>query len=198
MLKLGLLLGSGYIGCSAVLNKQKRADYRGFLSSGYNSVQATWVLSVSVVDYMYGLKGLRPGTDEYHDKRSEIHHRVAQRMLKLSLMSRGVYFKAGQYIGNLERIMPKEYTDVLKVLQDNAPQLPWAQIKVVLDYDLPGYQDEFEYIDENSIGAASLAQVHQGRLKTGEEVAVKLQYPFLYVQSQTDFYVLKCIMRTCN
>lgn len=40
-------------------------------------------------------------------------------------------------------------------------------------------EDIFEEIDETPIGAASLAQVHRAVLKTGEEVALKIQYPFI-------------------
>lgn len=40
-------------------------------------------------------------------------------------------------------------------------------------------EDIFESIDEEPIGAASLAQVHHAVLKTGEEVALKIQYPYI-------------------
>lgn len=39
--------------------------------------------------------------------------------------------------------------------------------------------DTFEWVDETALGAASLAQVHKGKLKTGQIVALKLQYPHL-------------------
>ena len=35
----------------------------------------------------------------------------------------------------------------------------------------------FKSIDEDPIGCASLAQVHHAVLKSGEEVAIKIQYP---------------------
>jgi aarF domain-containing kinase len=67
-------------------------------------------------DYMYGLKGLEYGTDEYIEQRSEIHKKVALRIKYMSHNCGGIYFKAGQYIGTLEKMMPKEYTDQLKLL----------------------------------------------------------------------------------
>lgn len=40
-------------------------------------------------------------------------------------------------------------------------------------------KDLFSEIDEQPIGCASLAQVHRAVLVSGEEVAVKIQYPFI-------------------
>lgn len=47
----------------------------------------------------------------------------------------GIYFKAGQYLGTLERIAPKEYTDALKGLQDKGAELPFDKIKIVYEND---------------------------------------------------------------
>ena len=40
-------------------------------------------------------------------------------------------------------------------------------------------EDVYSEFDKEAIAAASLAQVHRARLITGEEVAVKIQFPFL-------------------
>lgn len=58
---------------------------------------------------------------------------MAKRILELSQVNKGIYLKLGQYLGNLDRVMPWEYTEVLKVLQDSGPSLPYDEIKVVIE-----------------------------------------------------------------
>jgi predicted unusual protein kinase regulating ubiquinone biosynthesis (AarF/ABC1/UbiB family) len=68
----------------------------------------------------------------------------------------------------LERIAPKEYTDVLKQLQDSGPSLPFDEIRVALDHDLANHgrlEDIYPEFEKNAIAAASLAQVHKAKLK---------------------------------
>ena len=46
----------------------------------------------------------------------QIHSRVANRVLEISKANKGIYLKFEQYLGNLDRVMPWEYTQMLKVL----------------------------------------------------------------------------------
>ena len=62
--------------------------------------------------------------------------RVAKRILQLSKENRGIYLKLGQYLGNLDRVVPWEFTHVLKVLQDTAPPLPYEEMKTLFQTDL--------------------------------------------------------------
>lgn len=55
----------------------------------------------------------------------QIHTRVANRILDLSITNKGIYLKLGQYLGNLDKVMPWEFTEVLKVLQDSVPPIDY-------------------------------------------------------------------------
>ena len=65
-----------------------------------------------------------------------MHLRVANRILKLSKENRGIYLKLGQYLGNLDKVVPWEFIQVLKVLQDTAPPIPYSEMKTIFDTDL--------------------------------------------------------------
>mmetsp|Transcript_23125 Transcript_23125/g.26173 ORF Transcript_23125/g.26173 Transcript_23125/m.26173 type:complete len:520 (+) Transcript_23125:857-2416(+) len=186
---LAVVSGVGYGGFKSC-DDQTQRNISGVAYSIRNATYASVIVSVNVADYIYGLKGIEYNTDAYHEKRSIINRRVAKRILWLSEKNRGIYLKAGQYLGNLDRIMPREYIEVLKVLQDSGPSIPFDEISVVLKHDLHDKQLEIASIDENAIAAASLAQVHAGYLKDGTKVAIKLQFPFLQWQTHYDLIVL--------
>lgn len=96
--------------------------------------------------------------------------------------------------------MPPEFTEVLHVLQDSGPSIPYEEIRVVIKQDLEMEpKDIFSKMNKEAIAAASLAQVHRATLASnGKEVAVKLQFPFLRAQSKWDLWVLEKITSLCN
>ena len=69
-----------------------------------------------VYDYRQTLKDLEYPTEAYIEARKGCHERAADKILYLATHCGGVYFKAGQYLGTLERIVPKQYTEKLRVL----------------------------------------------------------------------------------
>ena len=53
----------------------------------------------------------------------------------------------------------------------------------------------FETFDAEPLGTASLAQVHRATLKTGEEVAVKVQHPYVLGNSKVDMKTMECLCK---
>ena len=78
------------------------------------------------------------------------------------------------YIGRA--MLPKEWTDVMRVLQDRCDPTPYEDLERLFITDMGQEIHEiFDDFDPNPIGVASLAQVHVGRYKkTGQLVAVKV------------------------
>lgn len=110
---VGLILIDAFI-----LNEQYsmnlRATYRGLTNAGI----AFPVVGTCVYDYISTLKTLEYPSEEYLEARKGCHERSAEKILYLATTCGGIYFKAGQYLGTLERIVPKQYTSKLRQLQD--------------------------------------------------------------------------------
>ena len=156
-------------------DNQYGADFRGISRGLTNTLIAGPIVASCVQDYLTSLKGLEYPTDEYFAVRKECHQRSADKILYLALNCGGIYFKASQYMGTLENIVPKPYCTTLRVLQDKAPYISFEEIKITYEKDHNcKLEDVFDDFDPVPIGAASLAQVHKAKLKTGEKVAIKL------------------------
>eukprot|EP00850_Spirogloea_muscicola_P006811 SM000033S12332 [mRNA] locus=s33:244821:247672:+ [translate_table: standard] len=73
---------------------------------------------------------------------------------------------------------------------------PFASIDTVLKEDFGrSAKDLFADFEEQPIAAASLAQVHRATLKDGSKVAVKVQYPRLQHQFETDIATMATLSK---
>ena len=101
------------------------------------------------------------------------------RSVRLALEDGGVTFvKLGQVLSTRRDLLPAEFIGELSRLQDDAPKVPWPDIKAVLEDSLGGLvSDKFASFDEVPIAAASIAQVHVATLPSGEQVVVKVRRP---------------------
>lgn len=116
----------------------------------------------------------------------------APQRVRLCFESLGPTFvKLGQLLATRPDLIPKEYVEEFKKLHDQAPTLPFDEIRKVLDSHFDKeLSDVFESFDETPLAAASIAQVHQAVLKTGEEVVLKVQRPGIEKIIKEDLNVL--------
>jgi ubiquinone biosynthesis protein len=88
------------------------------------------------------------------------------------------YVKLGQIMAVREDMLPKAITDELKNLFDNLPELPFSQIRTVIEGELQRRLEEvFSEVDERPLASASIAQVHLARLNSGDKVVIKVMKP---------------------
>ncbi|XP_018025592.1 uncharacterized aarF domain-containing protein kinase 5 isoform X2 [Hyalella azteca] len=134
-------------------------------------------LTISL-DYWWQTYGEDDTSDEYLERLDACHQRAAERILDACLKNGGLYIKLGQGLVSMNHILPKQYLDTLKVLQDQCLTRRSAsevQELFMEDFGVP-HTDLFDEWQEEPIAAASLAQVFVAKTKQGEEVAVKVQY----------------------
>mmetsp|Transcript_32714 Transcript_32714/g.98425 ORF Transcript_32714/g.98425 Transcript_32714/m.98425 type:complete len:704 (+) Transcript_32714:207-2318(+) len=108
------------------------------------------------------------------------------------------FVKLGQVLSTRTDVLPAEYIDVLKSLQDDVPAFSGSKAAEIVAAEL-GVKDLSEVFSDFSkepIAAASLGQVHLGTLKkNGMKVAVKVQRAGLKELFATD---LKNLRKLCE
>jgi len=101
------------------------------------------------------------------------------------------FVKLGQLMSTRADVFPEEYIEEFKRLQDRVPPIAFAQIRKAIEKELKKPLAEiFETIEENSLAAASVAQVHLARLHTGESVVVKVIRPAIEKKIREDIRLM--------
>ncbi|MGF1536624.1 MAG: ABC1 kinase family protein [Elainellaceae cyanobacterium] len=127
----------------------------------------------------------------------------AQRRRKLAVWIREMlldlgptFIKIGQLFSTRADLFPAEYVEELSKLQDRVPAFSYEQVEQIIqdDFGRP-IAELYASFDPVPLAAASLGQVHRARLRSGEDVVVKIQRPGLKKLFEIDLAILKGIAR---
>jgi predicted unusual protein kinase regulating ubiquinone biosynthesis (AarF/ABC1/UbiB family) len=133
----------------------------------------------------------------YEREMLDTHLRNAQRIVEGSRQLRGAFMKLIQMLSTREDLLPGDAIDILKTTQSSVPPMDYALIAKQIRREFGKAPEQlFARFDHEAFAAASLGQVHRGRLKNGEEVAVKIQYPGVDETVEQDLGNLKLLLRT--
>ena len=140
----------------------------------YFSIQLLLILVKSNIGvYLFLLK-----ISEDASKRSKIKGEIGNKLAKILPKLGPAFIKLGQVMSTRSDVLGEEITAKLAKLQDKLPAFSFNEVKKIFksEFNL-NIEDAFSSFDDQSIAAASIAQVHKAVTKKGEVVAVKILRP---------------------
>ena len=115
--------------------------------------------------------------------------------LRLMLQDLGTTFiKLGQLLSTRPDVVGDRIADELANLQDDNPAITYDQVREIVERELNGNIDDlFKEFKHEHLATASIGQVHEATLITGERVAIKIQKEGITDKIDLDLRILKYI-----
>ncbi|HEV3005822.1 MAG TPA: AarF/ABC1/UbiB kinase family protein [Pirellulales bacterium] len=134
-------------------------------------------------------------SDEAARRLNDTHLAAAIKLLGGMSYLRGAIMKVGQVLANYPKVLPAQYAEALARLHFEAPPMHYSLLREQVRNELGrDPEDLFESFETRAFAAASLGQVHRARLRSGEPVAVKIQYPNIARTIRSDFRNLSAVL----
>ncbi len=159
--------------------------------------RAYWTTMVVIASYLWlRFRARRQAPDWVVVQMRRVHLRNARRLEARICELQGLFIKVGQLISIMSNFLPEEFRKELEGLQDAVPPRPYQDIEARIREELGAGPDElFASFERQPIASASIGQVHAARMRTGELVAVKVQYPDIDEVVRQDLRTLRRIFR---
>lgn len=101
------------------------------------------------------------------------------------------FIKLGQMLSTRHDVLPGGFIEELAKLQDTVPPFGFDLVRKRIETELEKPVTEvFAEIEAEPFAAASIGQVHRARLKSGEEVVIKVQRPGIKRTIEVDLEIL--------
>ncbi|WP_277673883.1 ABC1 kinase family protein [Piscibacillus halophilus] len=102
------------------------------------------------------------------------------------------FIKIGQMASARPDLIPEDIIEELSLLQDEITPFSFDDVKRIVEEELGvPIEEAFDRFEASPVGVASIGQVHEAVLKSGERVAVKVQRPQVDQQIHTDLEILR-------
>ena len=126
-------------------------------------------------------------------RRHQVTRGVTPEKLRAILEELGpTYVKLGQIMSLHSDVLPQRYCDELMKLTSEVTPMPFETVEEVINRSYrEDWHNIFSSIDRETLGSASIAQVHKARLLDGTDVIVKVERKGIYDIMARDIGLLK-------
>lgn len=162
-------------------------------SPARRSRRAYWVATRVAVRYLWLWWGKKLFGQTYYDKRIlALHQKNAEQVKAAVLELQGLFIKMGQLLSILTNFLPEAFQEPLQSLQDQVPARPYEQVRERMVTELGAEPEQlFASFSQKPLASASIGQAHRARLKTGEEVVVKVQHLDIEAVAKVDLQIIQ-------
>lgn len=149
----------------------------------WRAITIIWYLS----SFILGLKW-----DEWTNQAEQQRPKRATQLQNILTTLGPTFIKVGQALSTRPDLIRKDFLDELIKLQDQLPSFDSAIAYRIIERELDKTVEElFAQITPQPVAAASLGQVYQAYLHSGEKVAVKVQRPNLKPVLTLDLFLMR-------
>lgn len=142
------------------------------------------------------IKNFTSSEDDKIKARSELLQTVGIQLADTLGEMKGAVMKVGQIASQYKDVFPPEVAKALEKLQKDAPPMPFAVIKSQIERELKQPISQlFQEFEQQPFAAASIGQVHKAILPTGEKVVVKVQYPDIDKNCDSDLKQVRLALK---
>lgn len=107
------------------------------------------------------------------------------------------FIKFGQLLATREDLFDPKFIEQLKNLQNNASGIPFETAKKIIETSLnEDISEIFSEINETPIGIASIGIVYKAKLKSGEDVIIKVKRPNIEENLKIDFEIIDFVSQS--
>ena len=137
--------------------------------------------------------GLFRSNEKKEKKKEENFLSNALKITEILGKMKGGAMKIGQMLSLQEGVLPKEVTQILSTLQQEADPVSFDVMQKVIDSNIADKDSVFKSIEPDAFAAASIGQVHKVTLHDGRQAALKVQYPEMEKVIRADLKNLRTI-----
>ena len=133
---------------------------------------------------------------ERQSAKHELDKESAKILFKGLSLLKGTALKSAQMLSLELDVFPPSVSQELEKSYNQVPPINRALVRKIMTNSLGKAPEEvFQSFDSKAFAAASLGQVHRAVAKTGEHLAIKIQYPGIKDTIQNDIQMVKAVLK---